>query len=57
MAELQRYTVISIDDRLHLVPEGVDYRTVDDWGTLERLRGRAVVLADDLDETRGKGSA
>lgn len=47
MSDIPRYTVITIDGHLHLVPEGVDYRTVEDWFTLPRLKGRLVVLADD----------
>jgi hypothetical protein len=41
-----RYTVINVEGRNLLVPEGVDWHTAD-WDTLERLNGREVVLADD----------
>jgi hypothetical protein len=46
MSDIPRYTIINVEGRNLLVPEGVDWHTAD-WDALERLGGRAVVLADD----------
>jgi hypothetical protein len=47
MSGTQRWQIINVDGITRLVPEGTDYRLVEDWNTLPRLAGRSVTLADE----------